>query len=80
MAKKLTEVWSKALEKGIQVAVNCRCDRGCPNCIEPAKSYDISNANIDKVEGVKLGRNLLEVVRNGPDSEFRNNQLVPIAK
>ena len=62
------------------VAENCRCDHGCPNCIEPAKSYDISNASIDKVEGTKLGRHLLEVVRNGPDSEFRNNQLVPIAR
>ena len=80
VAKKLTEVWPKALEKGIQVAENCRCDHGCPNCIEPAKSYDISNANIDKVEGIKLGRHLLEVVRKGPDSEFRNNQLVPIAR
>ena len=80
VARKLTEVWPKALEKGIEVAANCQCDHGCPNCIEPAKSYDMSSANIDKVEGIKLGRHLLKVVRNGPDSEFRNNQLVPITR
>ena len=46
VARKLTEVWPKALEKGTQVAEHCRCDHGCPNCIEPATSYEISNATI----------------------------------
>jgi len=75
VARKLTEAWPRALAKGIEFAENCRCDHGCPNCIEPAKPYDIG-----KVEGINLGRHLLKVVRDGPDSEFRNSQLVPIVR
>ena len=78
VAKKLAEVWPRALEKGIQVAESCSCEHGCPNCIEPAKSYDISNANIDKIEGIELGRHILEIVDRGSDKVFRNDQLVPI--
>lgn len=78
VAKKLAEVWPRALEKGIQVAESCPCQRGCPNCIEPAKSYDISNASIDKTEGIELGRRILAIVANGPDMVVKNGQLVPI--
>ena len=42
VAKKLAEVWPRALAKGIEVAENCPCEHGCPNCIEPAKSYNMS--------------------------------------
>ena len=79
VAKKLSEVWPKALEKGIEVAESCSCEHGCPNCIEPAKSYDISNASINKTKGIELGRHILEIVVQGPDRVFRNGQLVPIA-
>ena len=78
VAKKLAEVWPQALEKGIEVAENCSCERGCPNCIEPAKSYNISNANIDKVTGIELARHVLATAAAGPDSVFKNGQLVPI--
>ena len=79
VAKKLAEVWPLALEKGIEIAKNCRCDHGCPNCIEPAKSYNMSNANIDKVPGIELARHVLAIAGNGADSIFRNGQLIPIA-
>ena len=78
VARKLAEVWPRALEKGIEVAESCPCERGCPNCIEPAKSYNISNASIDKTQGIKLGRHVLGIVAEGPESEFSNGQLVPI--
>ena len=78
VAKKLSEVWPRALEKGIEIAENCPCAVGCPNCIEPAKSYDISNANIDKIEGIKLARDLLINVNNGPDAAIQNGQLLPL--
>ena len=78
VAKKLAEVWPRALEKGIEVAEKCACRHGCPNCIEPAKSYDISNANIDKVAGISLARYVLEIASNDPDTVFRNGQLVPV--
>lgn len=74
VARKLSKVWHRALEKGIEVAEKCQCNNGCPNCIVPAKSYNISNADIKKVEGIKLGRNLLEMIRNGPDRILRNDQ------
>ena len=78
VAKKLAEVWPRALEKGIEIAENCACDHGCPNCIEPAKSYDMSNANIDKVTGIELAKHILAIARNGADTVFRNGQLVPV--
>lgn len=79
VAKKLAEVWPSALKKGIEVAENCSCEHGCPNCIEPAKSYNMSNANIDKVTGIELAQHVLEFVAQDADSVFRNGQLVPRA-
>ena len=76
VAKKLFSVWPKALEKGIEVAKNCACKSGCPNCIEPAKSYNISNADIDKVRGIELAKIILEAVENGPDRKFQNGRMV----
>ena len=70
VAKKLFDVWHLALEKGVEVASNCHCAKGCPNCIQPAKSWDISNANIDKVKGIELAQELLMAVRRGPDRQF----------
>ena len=78
VAKKLAEVWPSALEKGIEVAERCPCERGCPNCIEPAKSYDISNASISKMEGVELARDVLKRVCRGPDQVVRGGLLVPV--
>ena len=79
VAKKLAEVWPRALEKGIEVAESCSCEHGCPNCIEPAKSYNISNASIDKTKGIELARHVLEIVAEGPDGVVRNGQLVPVS-
>lgn len=78
VAKKLFSVWDIALEKGVEVARNCRCSSGCPNCIEPAKSWDISNANIDKLKGIELAGQLLSAVRNGPDRKFQDGLMVPL--
>ncbi len=76
VAKKLFSVWPKALEKGIEVAEICACKFGCPNCIEPAKSYNISNADIDKLQGIELATTLLTAVENGPDRKFQNGRMV----
>lgn len=78
VAKKLFNVWHVALEKGLEIARNCRCSSGCQNCIEPAKSWDISNANIDKVVGIQLAEDLLSAVRRGPDRGFRNGLMMPV--
>ena len=76
VAKKLYSVWQEALLKGIEVADNCMCRRGCQNCIEPAKSYNISNADIDKRDGIRLARIILKDLKGGPDREFQDGQMV----
>ena len=78
VARKLFDVWPTALRKGIEVAENCQCRSGCPNCIEPAKSYNISNAAIDKARGVPLANELLTSFEQGPDSRFRNGRMVTV--
>ena len=78
VAKKLSQVWPRPLEKGIEVAEHCPCEHGCPNGIEPAKSYNMSNANIDKVTGIKLARHVLAIAAAGPDTVVKNGQLVPV--
>ena len=78
VARKLFEVWPTALRKGIEIAENCRCRSGCANCIEPAKSYNISNAAIDKAHGVALANELLASFERGLDLQFRNGRMVTV--
>ena len=79
IAKKLYAVLPDVLKKGIDIADKCKCRSGCQNCIEPAKSYDVSNADIDKKRGIELARNLLDVVENQKhDHEWRNGRFVPV--
>ena len=79
IAKKLYAVLPDVLRKGIDIAKKCGCKSGCQNCIEPAKSYDMSNADIDKKRGIELARNLLDVVENEKhDHEWRNGGFVAV--
>ena len=64
VAKKIFNVWPSVLEKGMEIATNCKCKRGCQNCIEPAKSYSGSNAPIDKTAGIELANVLLREAGN----------------
>ena len=79
IAKKLYAVLPDVLRKGIGIADKCLCKSGCQNCIEPAKSYGISNPDIDKIRGIELARNLLDIVENEkPDHEWRNGGFVAV--
>ena len=78
IAKKLFTILSDVLEKGIDIAENCDCRYGCQNCIEPAKSYDISNTEINKIRGIELAIDFLEAMDGDPDQEFRNGLLYPV--
>ena len=78
IAKKLFTVLPEVLEKGIEIAENCDCQSGCPNCIQPAKSYNMSNTEIEKIHGIELAIDLLEAMEGDPDQEFRNGQLYPV--
>jgi ATP-dependent helicase YprA (DUF1998 family) len=76
MARRALEPEPKGRSARIEVAENCRCRSGCPNCIEPAKSYNISNAAIDKAHGVALANELLSSFERGPDLRFCNGRMV----
>ena len=78
VAKKLFEVWPIALKKGVEIAENCGCRLGCQNCIEPAKSYNISNANIDKRPGIELAHRVLEAAESEPNFKWSNGMMVPV--
>lgn len=78
VAKKLYRVWQQTLEKGIEIAQSCSCERGCQNCIEPAKSWNMSNINIDKRAGIALARELLASQRRGSTHNFQNGRMVPL--
>ena len=78
IAKKLVHEWPAALQKGIEIAENCECRSGCQNCIVPPKSYNISNADIDKNKGIELARELLAAAKNGPTHEFKNGMMQPV--
>ncbi len=58
-AIKLFQVWHKALEEGIKRAENCTCETGCTNCIEPPKSWDSNNADVNKAAGIALAKEML---------------------
>lgn len=78
LARKLFGVWKAVLTKGVEVAEGCACRHSCPNCIEPAKSYDIS-AKIDKVHGVELAKSLLAETDRNPTGNFRNGRIVAVS-
>ena len=78
VAKKLFSVWDTALKKGMEIAWNCKCTSGCPNCIEPAKSWDISNPNIDKQEGIALAEQILATIATGPKRQFVDGMMMPL--
>ena len=79
IAKKLYDVLPEVLKKGIEIAENCGCKSRCQNCIEPAKSYDVSNKEIDKIRGIELAKKLLDVIENDePDHEWRNGGFVSV--
>ena len=71
IAKKLFEVWPTALKKGIEIAEDCKCRLGCPNCIQPAKSYKISNTEIAKERGIGLAETLFAATAKGEDRKFQ---------
>ena len=78
VAKRLFTILPDVLKKGIEIAKKCECPDGCPNCIEPAKSYGISNPEINKIRGIELAIDLLEAVERGPDYRYKNGLMVPV--
>lgn len=78
IVKRLFEKWDVVLEKGLEIARNCKCVNGCQNCIEPAKSWDMNNPDIDKIRGMLLAEDLLRKHRSGPIARFEDGFMRPI--
>ena len=78
VARKLYEVWPTALQEGMEIATNCSCQKGCQNCIEPAKSWNLSGTDIDKQAGIALAKRLLHLAKTDPTHEFSDGRLVEI--
>ena len=71
IVKKAMQQWHRILEAGMQVARNCKCRRGCPNCIIPPRYYG-SNDQLDKNEGIKLAEYIIEITGGPPDAKFKD--------
>lgn len=76
VAKNLFADWETALRKGIEVANNCPCSQGCPDCIEPPKAY--GGTKINKHLGIELAERILDAARMGPSHELREGLMVPV--
>ena len=71
IVKKAMQQWHRILRSGMQVARNCKCRRGCPNCIIPPRYYG-SNDQLDKNEGIKLAEYVIEITGGPPDAKFKD--------
>lgn len=74
IAKKILERWQLILRIGVDIAVACRCAKGCPNCIVPPRSTD----DMDKVGAVRFAEALLAAARDEASGIFRNGLWVPV--
>ena len=75
IARKVFERWREILETGIGIAANCRCRRGCPNCIVPPRSTD----QLDKRRGIALAKQILACTEQSHDAQLLNNLWEPVA-
>ena len=66
VARKILEKWRAMLKNGVQVALSCKCMRGCPNCIVPPRSKE----ELDKVSGIELANLLLAATEKRFDFKY----------
>lgn len=71
IVKKTMQQWHQILRAGMKVAHNCKCAKGCPNCIIPPRYYR-SDGELDKSKGIELAENIINATNGPPDSEFKN--------
>ena len=75
IVRKVFERWREVLGTGVRMAEDCRCHKGCPNCIVPPRAQD----DLDKRRGIELARELLSLSDGPHDDEVRDNLWVPVA-
>lgn len=71
IVKKAMQQWHNILRSGMQVAQNCRCPKGCPNCIIPPRYYGSSD-QLDKNNGIQLAEYIIDITSGPPDARFNN--------
>lgn len=74
IARKMLDTWRTILAAGINLADGCQCRTGCPSCIMPARS----RAELDKRQGIALGRRLLAATEHAHTHELRNSIWEPV--
>lgn len=74
IAKKILERWRSVLEVGVEIAQECGCAAGCPNCIVPPRSTD----DVDKKAGVRFAQQLLRATEKPADFVFRRGLWEPV--
>ena len=72
VARQIFENWREVMQKGVDIARECSCIRGCPNCIMPPRVSE----DLDKSIGMKLADHILDVVANS-DTEISGDANQP---
>ena len=72
IVKKAFEKWHDILRTAIGIAQDCRCRRGCPNCIIPPRLYD---EELDKDKGIELAQRVMVATGGSPDEKMGPNGL-----
>lgn len=74
IATQLLTRWKEVLKKGMEIAEECPCVQGCPNCIVPPRMRDQPN----KQGGLVLAYEILMATEPGHGEEFRNDFWEPV--
>ncbi len=69
IVRKVFERWQEILTTGVRMAAECRCSRGCPNCIVPPRSRD----DLDKRRGIALAQKILSATSQPPNDKVDEN-------
>lgn len=68
IAEKLYQAYRDAIERGILIAKECKCKKGCPLCIYPPKLKD--TADIEKESGLELANWILDKTKKSAEEVF----------
>ena len=75
IVRKVFERWREVLSTGVQMAEDCPCRTGCPNCIVPPRARE----HLDKRRGITLARKLLLATDRPHDDEYVDGLWEPTA-
>lgn len=71
IAEKALSVWQKVFEKGLDIASQCSCKKGCPSCIMPPKFK--SDMPFDKQAGIQYIEEMIAEIKNGASERYNKD-------